>query len=67
MDRRTIPDGPQRGKGNSARQQVITAAALAYREALYAFAEDRITWGEVLERCQRLRAALRTRRSQAAA
>jgi hypothetical protein len=50
----------------SARQQAIAAAATAYRAALFDFAEGRISWSALLERCRALRSALRSRRNSVA-
>jgi hypothetical protein len=49
-----------------ARRHVV-AATLAYKAALYAFADGHITWSELLGKCQAVRAAIRAERRQVAA
>lgn len=67
MTEHTIPHEKLRRKENSAHQQAITDAAKAYRAALFDFAEGRIPLALLIDRCQRLRAALRRRPNEAAA
>ena len=67
MTRHTIPQEQTHYKTVVGRQQAISEAAIAYQAALYAFAEGRIPWAELLDRCRQLRVAFRRRRHQAAA